>query len=124
MLAHCDNAAVVAVMNSRRSRDSRLMQMLRCLFFVEAHFQFKLTATHIPGLENDRADDLSRNNAVQFLSKSALSEPNPSIIPPLCCSGCSIQPWTGLVPAGPDCTVLLFAGNSVLNTKDLPVIAT
>lgn len=82
VLAHCDNVAVVAVINSRCCRDGRLMQLLRCLFFIEAHFQFRLTATHIPGVENDLADDLSRNNIVQFLEKSKLANPNPSTIPP------------------------------------------
>ena len=69
-MAHCDNAAVVAVINSRYSRDDRLMQRLRCPFFVEARHQFQLTAVHVPGVENDLADDLSRDNLVSFRVKS------------------------------------------------------
>lgn len=47
VIARCDNIAVVAVLNSRYSKDTHLMQMLRCLFFVEAHHQFKIEAVHI-----------------------------------------------------------------------------
>ena len=36
---HCDNMAVVAVVNSSWSQDNTLMYLLRCLFFMVAHFQ-------------------------------------------------------------------------------------
>ena len=36
----CDNQAVVAALSSRSSTEANIMHMLRCLFFVEAHFQF------------------------------------------------------------------------------------
>ena len=49
VLSNCDNTTVVLVLNSRYSRDKDLMQLLRCLFFLEAHFQFQLSANHIPG---------------------------------------------------------------------------
>ncbi len=32
---------VVSVINSRYAKDEKLMQMLRRLFFTEAHYQFK-----------------------------------------------------------------------------------
>lgn len=57
------------------------MQMLRCLFFIEAHHQFEIEATHIPGIHNDLADDLSRNNLASFLLKTSNSDQNPSPIP-------------------------------------------
>lgn len=59
VLAHRDNIAVVAVLNSRYNS---LMQMLRCPFFIEAQHQFSLFTTHIAGINNGLADDLSRNN--------------------------------------------------------------
>ncbi len=52
-----------------------------CLFFIEAHFQFELAATHIPGIHNDLADDLSRNQVASFLAKSGKQEANPSLVP-------------------------------------------
>jgi len=53
---HCDNKAVVCMLASRYSRDDYLMHMLRILFFVEAHFQFELSSTHMPGISNTSAD--------------------------------------------------------------------
>ena len=47
VIGRCDNAAVVAIINSRCSRERDLMQ-LRCLFFIEAYFQFQLSAVHLP----------------------------------------------------------------------------
>ena len=69
VLCHCDNQAVVAVLNSRSSKQPQLMHMLRCLFFVEASYGFELFASYIPTKANDLADDLSRNNLSSFLSK-------------------------------------------------------
>lgn len=82
VIVRCDNAAVVAVLTSRYSKDTHLMQMLRCLFFIEAHYQFKMEVVHIPGVENDLADDLSRNNLVSFRKKFNACDPEPSVIPP------------------------------------------
>ena len=79
--AHCDNMAVVTVLNSRYSKDGQLMQLLRCLFFLEAHYQFKISSTHIAGVENDLADDLSRDNYASFISKMGKCDPSPSVIP-------------------------------------------
>ena len=66
---YCDNQMVVAVMKSRSSRDKHLMHLLRCLFFYEACGQFKLRCSHIPGSDNGRADDLSRDNLSAFFLK-------------------------------------------------------
>jgi len=63
----CDNDAVVAVVNRRTSRDQDLMHLLRCLSFFEAAFSFRVVASHIPGVENTLADDLSRNKLSSFL---------------------------------------------------------
>ena len=52
MLCRCDNQAVVAVINARCSLDKDVMHLLRVLFFIEAHFDFMLKTTHIPGIEN------------------------------------------------------------------------
>ena len=67
--ARYDNSAVVAVINSRYSRDPHLMQMLRCLFFLEAYLQFRVSAIHLPGIDNELVDDLSRNRVSSFLAR-------------------------------------------------------
>ena len=77
VIAQCDNEAVVAVINSSKY----LMQMLRCLFFIEAHHQFQVEAIHIPGNSNGLADNLSRNNVDLFHSKLRTANPHPSHVP-------------------------------------------
>ena len=80
--SYCDNMAVVAVLHTRTSRDKHLMHLLRCLFFYEAQGQFQIVPKHISGSCNGRADDLSRNNHLAFLSKVPEANKQPSHIPP------------------------------------------
>ena len=79
--AYCDNVAVVTILNSRYCQDKVLMQMLRCLFFIEAQFHFQISATHIPGSHSELADDLSRNRVASFKEKRKSANANPSLIP-------------------------------------------
>ncbi len=53
---HCDNQAVVHMLASRSSKNSQLMHLFRCLFFVETQFQFTLRLVHIAGIANELAD--------------------------------------------------------------------
>ena len=48
----CDNMAVVSVVNSGYYRDTTMMHMLRCLFFMSSHFNVTVQASHIPGVAN------------------------------------------------------------------------
>ena len=94
--AHCDNSAVVSVLNSRYCQDQMLMQMLRCLFFIEAARQFRIRAVHVAGVQNDLADDLSRNRLSSFLAKKTDADASPIIIPTLVLQWLlnSSQEWT------------------------------
>ncbi len=62
VVAHCDNQAVVEVVNSGYCKDPELMQLLRSLFFIKAHLELTLKAVHILGRQNGAADAISRNN--------------------------------------------------------------
>ena len=64
---HCDNMAVVEVMNNGYSRDKLLMHLIRCLFFISEHFKIQVEAVHCPGKDNIRADALSQNDIDRFL---------------------------------------------------------
>lgn len=77
----CDNESVVAVISSRTSKNPSVMHLLRCLFFFEASFNFCLSAIHIPGVQNDLADDLSRNRLSLFLQKAPALQSDPTGIP-------------------------------------------
>lgn len=81
VVAYCDNMAVVAVMNSRYCHDPALMQLLRCLSFIEARRQFTLSATHLPGIKNTLADDLSRDRLSAFLEEKPEANPSPTKVP-------------------------------------------
>ena len=77
----CDNQAVVAVLNTRTSKEPQLMQLLRCLFFFEACWDFSLYGSYLPGIQNDLADALSRNRLSLFLSKVPQANAAPTPIP-------------------------------------------
>ena len=68
VLYHSDNEAVVSVINTGSCREPHLAHMMRCLFFIEAKFNFIITAKHIPGKSNIDADTLSRDGHQFFLS--------------------------------------------------------
>lgn len=78
----CDNQAVVAVLNSRYCREKDMMQLLRCLFFLETNFQFHLSAAYLSGVANDLAHDLSWDRLVAFLTKMPEAPRGLSYIPP------------------------------------------
>ena len=79
---HCDNKAVVDLINSGYTRETLLSHLLRCLFFFVARFDFTLVASHIPGKDNVLADALSRDNLQFFLSESPQANRQPTEIPP------------------------------------------
>ena len=81
ILVHCDNQAVVEIINAGRSKDPQLMQLLRCLFFILAHFELSLRAEHIPGVLNGAADAISRDNIHNFHSQVPEACMTPSVIP-------------------------------------------
>ena len=83
---YCDNQAVVSVLQKRSCRDHHLMHLLRCLFFVEAHFCLELRGMHIAGSCNAIADALSRDN----LPSSSHFSPRPTVTRPCSRRGCSI----------------------------------
>ena len=58
------------------------MHLLRCLFFCEAWYQFRLSAAYLLGVQNTLADDLSRDRRSSFLSKAPGMNKEPSLAPP------------------------------------------
>ena len=59
---HSDNEAVVTVIQRRHAKNHLLTDLLRCLFFYASIFNFHLSASHIPGIQNTVADAISRDN--------------------------------------------------------------
>lgn len=54
-----DNIAVVATLSSRFASDELLMQLLRCLFFLDTHFEFDHQAKHVARVTKMAANVLS-----------------------------------------------------------------
>lgn len=79
--ARCDNSAVVAILNWGSSLDPAVMHLMRCLAFILAKFQIDLFASHIPGLKNDLADALSRNNLSHFKCHYPQAAQDPTPLP-------------------------------------------
>ncbi len=63
----CDNAAVVAIINSGTSKNERGMHLMRSAFFFQARHDIRVWAEHLPGAENRNADTLSRNDCTSFM---------------------------------------------------------
>ena len=57
---HCDNAAVVSVLNSGASRDPFLSACARTLWLLKAKYNVHMEVQHIRGSLNTYADTLSR----------------------------------------------------------------
>ena len=77
----CDNAAVVAVINSGRSKDTFVMHLMCCLFFFQAVFSISLHAVHLPGKNNVAADCLSRDNLTHFFQQVPIAAADPTSLP-------------------------------------------
>ena len=77
----CDNQAAVSAVTGRSCRDQGMMHLVRCLFFLEAWYDFHVMAEHLPGRENMLADDLSRNRLSAFLSKAQSPDAQSAVLP-------------------------------------------
>ena len=77
VMFHCDNQAAVAAVRGGYCKDPDMARMLRCLFFLEAHY---VVAVHVPGVNNEAADSVSRNNLSMFFSliPQAYHQPSPA----------------------------------------------
>ena len=69
-------------MGVRSCRDRILMDLLRCLFFFEMARDFQIIVSHVRGVDNDIADDLSRNHMSSFFQKVPQALPIPTPVPP------------------------------------------
>ena len=81
ILVRSDNVAAVAAINHQTSPVKEVAHLLRCLAFIMARFNVRLQAAYIPGMLNDIADALSRNNMSTFFSLVPQADKHPLIIP-------------------------------------------
>ncbi len=95
VLCLCDNAAVVAIVNSGRSKMDRAMHLMRCLSFFLARWGI-LVCRHFPGSQNGAADALSRNALPSCQRLVPHASLVPSVIPDnlLQCLVLGMPDWT------------------------------
>ncbi len=82
VLFRSDNEAVVHMLNSRTSKISGLMQLLRSLLLAAARHCFSFAAQHVPGVTNQIDDALSRFPWQEFRQLAPRAHPHPTPIPP------------------------------------------
>ena len=82
VVCFCDNAAVVAIVNSGRSKMDRAMHLMRCLSFFLARWWVTLVCRHIPGAQNGAADALSRDDLPSFQRLVPQADSAPTVLPP------------------------------------------
>ena len=81
ILIYCDNETVVTVINSGTCKNDRIMDVVRSMFFVCAKNNINIFAKHVPGLENEMADALSRLQGDRFAQLLPTAKKHPSAIP-------------------------------------------
>ena len=68
VIIHCDNQPAVTMINKGTTANPTVMAWLRHLFWLSAIHNFHLTPVYFPGIDNIRADRISRmHNGVALL---------------------------------------------------------
>ena len=76
---YSDNMAVVEVIRAKSSKDCTVMHLLRCMHFFAAKHDIMVSAVHIPGVDNSRANALSRDHTRS--STSSNTNPSAAVVP-------------------------------------------
>ena len=85
-----------------------MMYLLRCLFFIRAHFQIWLWAVHIPGIGYTVVDAISHNNlCLLFRSRNPSDGSHQSCTSYYHC--CWISTWTGPQSTGLNSAATIFS---------------
>ena len=78
---HCDNKAIVEVINKQRCKDKEIMKLMRHLVLTAMQYNIRFTAMHVPGKQNHLADALSRLQATSYLLKQYGMQQEPTQVP-------------------------------------------
>ena len=76
-----DNAALVSIINQQTSKHKLVMTLIRDLVSTSLRFNIIFRARHIPGLNNTRADCLSRLQIARFKELSPQADDLPTVVP-------------------------------------------
>ena len=81
IIFYCDNESVVNIVNSKRSRIPRVMDLVRHLTLLTLKYNFYLKVRHIEGKRNEIADSISRFQMARFRQLAPYADPVPCPIP-------------------------------------------
>ena len=84
ILFHCDNQAIVAVINKQTSQDNITMSLILSLVFSCLKYSIMFVAKHIPGKHNVIADLLSRSQFTAAQKINPALDKTPQQIPATC----------------------------------------
>ena len=78
---HCDNIAVVHIINKQTSKEKTVMKLFRRLVVTALKLNITLFAEHIPGKNNSLADFLSRLQVNEFQRAAPGIDEHPTPVP-------------------------------------------
>ncbi len=81
LVFHTDNEACVYIINKQTSRSPRIMRLVRQLVLCTLRRNTKFSAIHVPGIQNSKADALSRLQVTPGQLKQWGMRKNPEVIP-------------------------------------------
>ena len=79
ILFHCNNAAVVFIINNKSSKSDRVMSLLRYIVYCSLSLNVQLKTRHTSSITNTIADALSRGQVDRF-KKAAIPLSNTSSV--------------------------------------------
>lgn len=81
IIFHCDNKAIVDVINKQSCKDVELMKLMRHMVLTAMKYNIKFTSKHVPGKNNFLADALSRLQVTPQLLETFRMNSSPVPIP-------------------------------------------
>ena len=81
ILVHCDNQAIVHAWQAKSPKNTLLTKLCRTLFFMAAKNNFNIFLKHLPGVTNQIADALSRQQVTLFRQLAPEAESQATNIP-------------------------------------------
>lgn len=81
IIFNIDNLAVVSVLNSKSSKNSRVMSLVRYIVYWSMLGSFQIKAVHIASVNNCIADAISRGQFQRFKDLAPEAEELPTVVP-------------------------------------------
>ena len=78
---HCDNLAIVTIINKQSSKCPKIMSLIRPLVLELLKHNIRFTSQHIPSVRNTICDDISRTQDITAIPARFGLAPSPTPIP-------------------------------------------